>query len=89
LNLEEVVSNIDYPQITSEAGIEGTVIMYVEIDENGEITKKQALTQPCSQMNKSVEKALKDLKFEPAKNTAGESIASSVRIPFEFKLTVD
>ena len=89
LNLDEVVNNIKYPTVTNEAGIEGTVIMYVKIDDEGNITESTALTKPCSQMIKSVESAMKDLKFEPAKDAAGHAIASAVRIPFEFKLTVD
>ncbi len=89
LNLDEVVSNIDYPKVTNEAGIEGTVIMYVKIDAEGNISESTALTHPCSQMIKSVKSAMIDLKFEPAKDSDGVAVASAVRIPFEFKLTVD
>ncbi|MFY0606042.1 MAG: TonB family protein [Cyclobacteriaceae bacterium] len=89
VNLDEVVDKIDYPRVTNEAGVEGVVIMYVKIDAEGNITENTALTHPCSQMIKSVETAMKDLKFEPAKNSEGAAIASSVRIPFEFKLTID
>lgn len=89
INLDKIVGSIDYPKVSNENGVEGTVLMYVEIDEKGNISNTTALSFPCSHLKESVEKALMKLKFEPAKNHLGEAVASSVRIPFEFELTVD
>lgn len=89
LNLDQVAKNISYPVVSNENAIEGTVLMYVEIDALGNVTKITALSYPCQQIRESVENALKDLKFEPAKNQSGEAVASSLRIPFQFQLKVD
>lgn len=89
INLNEVVESIKYPNMSNQMGIEGTVLMYVEIDAQGNVANSTALAYPCSSIKKSVEVALENLKFEPAKNIAGEAVASSLRIPFEFELSVD
>ncbi len=89
LNLDEVVKNMTYPTATNAAGVEGTVIMYLEIDADGNVADNTALAYPCTQLKESVELALKDLKFEPAKDSDGNAIASKLRIPFEFELTID
>ncbi len=89
LNLEEVTQNIKYPKKSNEAGKEGYVLVYVEIDENGKVTNKTPLTCPCKGLMKSALNAVEDLKFEPATDAKGEAYKSGVRIPFKFELTLD
>ena len=89
INLDEIAESIKYPTVSNESGIEGTVIMYLEIDAEGNISNTTALAYPCSKLKETVELALNDLKFEPAKNIEGEAVASALRIPFEFELKID
>ncbi|RED93204.1 energy transducer TonB [Marinoscillum furvescens] len=89
LNMEAVARTISYPASSNTAGIEGKVLLYVEIDAKGEVTKTTTLSAPCSKLKTEAENAAKKLKFEPARNSAGEAVASGVRIPFEFELTIE
>lgn len=89
LNLQEVASNISYPSDSHLNGIEGVVMMRVDIDADGNVSEQKALSYPCSRLKEAVETAVADLKFEPAKNAFGEAVASSVKIPFEFELKID
>lgn len=89
LNLDEVASNIEYPSESTHNGVEGTVLMKIEIDENGNIKSKEAISYPCSKLKEVVELAVEDLKFEPAKNGFGQAVTSTVKIPFAFELEID
>ncbi|MEQ8581329.1 MAG: energy transducer TonB [Marinoscillum sp.] len=89
INLEEVAESIKYPTVSNQSGVEGKVIMYLEIDAEGNISSTTALAYPCSKLKETVELALNDLKFEPAKNAEGEAVASALRIPFDFELKID
>lgn len=89
VNLKEVAINLEYPVDSKINGTEGTVLMYVEIDENGKVSSKTALAYPCNKLREAAEKAVDNLKFEAAIDASGQAIKSGVRIPFEFKLTID
>lgn len=89
LNLDEVASNIEYPAESNHHGMEGTVMMKIEIDAEGNIANKEAVSFPCNKLKEAVELAVKDLKFEPAKNGFGQAVASTVQIPFAFELKID
>lgn len=88
-NLSDVMRKIDYPLTSRENGVEGRVVILVKINEEGEVTSNKVITSPCHNLSAAVEKAIQDLKFSPAKNANGENIASSLKIPIDFKLTVD
>lgn len=88
-NLSEVMSNINYPLVSRENGVEGRVVVLVKINQDGGVTSNEVITSPCKNLSGAVEKAIMNLKFSPAKNQLGENIASSLRIPIDFKLTVD
>lgn len=89
INLDEIAANIDYPTSSNEDGIEGVVMMKIEIDAEGNISEQTALSYPCNKLKEAVETAVKNLKFEPATNAFGQAVASSVKIPFEFELKID
>lgn len=89
LNLNEVASSIEYPAESNENGVEGTVLMKLSIDAEGNVSNKSAVSYPCSKLKDAVELAVKDLKFEPARNAFGQSVASTVKIPFAFELSID
>ncbi|MEQ8474027.1 MAG: TonB family protein [Marinoscillum sp.] len=89
LNLQEVASTIEYPTATNEGGIEGTVMMEIEIDAQGNVSEKTALSYPCTRLKEVVEAAVADLKFEPARDAFGDAMASTLKIPFQFELKID
>lgn len=88
-NLKEVSESIQYPLLSNQEGVEGTVLFYVELDENGKVTSKTALSFPSEQLRDAAEKAIDDITFTPAKDENGNTIASGLRIPFQFELKVD
>lgn len=89
INLEEIVKTIEYPTATKAMAVEGKVLMLVNIDAEGNVVGKTALSYPCSKLKAEVEKALEGLKFEPARDKDGLAVASSVRLPIDFELTID
>lgn len=89
LNLDEVASTIEYPTESNQHGVEGTVMMKFEIDAEGNIASKEAISYPCNNLKKAVELAVKDLKFEAAKNGFGQAVSSTIQIPFAFELQID
>ncbi|MFY0598390.1 MAG: energy transducer TonB [Cyclobacteriaceae bacterium] len=88
-NLSEVVNNIDYPMESRENGVEGRVVVLVKINKTGEVVSNKVLSSPSSSLTEAVNESMKDLKFTPAKNAEGENIPTSVKIPIDFKLTID
>lgn len=88
-NLKEVSENIQYPLLSNQEGVEGTVLFYVELDENGKVTSKTALSFPSQQLKEAAEKAIDKIEFTAAKDETGKAIASGLRIPFQFELKVD
>ncbi len=89
LNLQEVVSKMEYPKESNLKGIEGIVLMKLKIDEQGHVTAKTAISYPCNTLKVAVEQAVDNLQFEPARNGLGMAVASSVKIPFAFELEVE
>ncbi len=88
-NLTEVISNIEYPLSSRINAVEGRVVVLVKINEAGEVVSNRVIATPCKNLQVAVEKAMMDLKFSPARNANGENIASTVKIPIDFKLTID
>jgi len=88
-NLKEVCKEIAYPISSKLNGMEGTVLMYVTVNEEGKVIEKTALSYPCLQLKAAAEKAIDNLKFEPAKDLNGNAVTSNVRVPFYFELTAE
>lgn len=88
-NLDEVIQSIKYPTATRESGTEGLVLVILQINEDGTVNTSNVISSPCSQLKAEVERATKDLIFEPAKDEKGMTVASTVRLPIQFTLTID
>ncbi|MFT6867214.1 MAG: TonB family protein [Cyclobacteriaceae bacterium] len=88
-NLTEVISNIEYPLSSRENGVEGRVMVLVKVNAKGEVTASKVISTPCKNLQTAVEEGMLNLKFSPARNANGEFIASTVKIPIDFKLTID
>lgn len=87
-NYKEVVSKIEYPQVSKEQGIEGKVIVAINIDAMGNIKDYKFLSSPCPNLSKAVENSIKNLEFAPATDKDGNAIAGKVVLPVDFKLTL-
>ncbi|MEQ8904259.1 TonB family protein [Ekhidna sp.] len=87
-NYQEVISTIEYPQVCKEKGIEGKVIVTLKIDKEGKVINHRFEEYPCSDLRDAVKAKLSDLNFEPAKNSAGQSVVGLIAVPVNFKLTI-
>ena len=88
-NLQEVISGIVYPPSLRETGVEGKVIVVLKINNEGKTIETKYTSYTSIQLKEAVEVALEDLEFTPARNSDGEAIATSIRIPINFELTID
>jgi TonB family protein len=77
-----------YPEIAKRAGIEGTVWVKIQLDENGKV--REALVQKSSTPDLGFEEAAmaaaKSFEFSPARKNQ-QPVAVWVTIPFHFKLS--
>ncbi|MEP4534263.1 MAG: energy transducer TonB [Cyclobacteriaceae bacterium] len=88
-NLSEVINSIEYPMVSRENGVEGRVVVLVRINEEGNVTSSEVISTPCNNLKAAVEDAITDLHFTPAKNAKGEAVATAIKIPIDFELTID
>jgi len=78
--------NVDYPEIGRKAGMEGTVLLHVRIEENGTIKYIKVLRSlDIDSFTKSAIKAVKAVQWEPAKQR-DKAIAVWVSVPIKFEL---
>ena len=87
-NYKEVLSQIEYPQVCKEKGIEGKVIVSLKVDADGNLVSHEFITYPCSDLKGVVTEALPKLKFSPAINQHGDAVAGRITMPINFKLTI-
>lgn len=85
LNMREVQRRIGYPQAARDAGVGGTVVMRVLVDEKGNYLRHKLINQAHPLLVEAVEQHLSLLEFEPAVQS-GKPIKFWVNIPFNFKL---
>lgn len=85
LNLNAVKKNIGYPQIAKDAGIEGSVVVRILVDKNGDYRDHRIIKPVHPILSKEVEAHLKELKFTPGIQS-GKPIKVWVTIPFQFRL---
>ncbi|MBV6644308.1 MAG: TonB family protein [Cyclobacteriaceae bacterium] len=88
-NLNDVISQIEYPKTLRDNFVEGSVVVVVKICEKGNLKDYRIRKSSDPLFQASVENALDDLQFQPATNTSGEYVESRISIPFEFKLNFD
>lgn len=88
LNYKEVISDIEYPQVCKEKGIEGQVLVTLKIDQFGKVINHRFESYPCTDLRDAVKKVLPNLNFTPAKNSNGEAVVGLIAVPVNFKLTI-
>ncbi|WP_462248532.1 energy transducer TonB [Ekhidna sp.] len=87
-NYKEVISQIEYPQVSKEKGVEGVVIVTLKIDKLGNVINHEFDSYPCTDLRDAVKSVIKDLKFQPAKDANGKEVVGKIAVPVNFKLTI-
>lgn len=87
-NYKEVISQIEYPQVCKEKGIEGQVVVTLKIDEAGNVINHEFGSYPCTDLRDAVKDVIKDLKFKPAKDKNGNAVVGKIAVPVNFELTI-
>jgi TonB family protein len=84
---EAIQKHLKYPEIARKAGIEGTVMVELLIDENGNIGYTKILESLGSDngCDEAAIHALKSCIWLPAQKD-GKSVAVSIKVPVQFKL---
>lgn len=85
VNMADIKKAIGYPQVAKDAGIKGTVVVRVLVDELGRYKRHKVINQEHPILAKAVEKQIHKLNFTPAIQ-GGKSIPFWVNIPFTFTL---
>lgn len=83
--MSAIQKNIHYPEIARRAGIEGTVYITVDIDENGNVTNTNVLQGIGSGCDEAAIDAIKQVKFKPAIRD-NIPVKYKITIPIKFKL---
>ncbi|MEM7372783.1 MAG: TonB family protein [Bacteroidota bacterium] len=85
INIQEVRQQIGYPTVAKNAGIEGTVVMRVLVDKEGNYKRHRVISSPHPLLGKQVEKQIHNLRFTPALQ-GNTPMDFWVNIPFKFDL---
>ncbi len=85
VDVSQIASNIVYPRIAKEAGIEGTVILEVLIGPDGKIAKLKVINSDNAILNEAAISAVKKSTYTPGIQN-GNPCACWVSIPIEFNL---
>ncbi|MEZ4774921.1 MAG: energy transducer TonB [Bacteroidia bacterium] len=83
INYMEVSNAIGYPSVAKEAGIEGSVIVRVLVDEHGNYLKHKVISQAHPLLGRSCDSYVNNLYFTPAVRD-GQPVKFWVNIPFHF-----
>ncbi|MBM3319296.1 MAG: energy transducer TonB [Candidatus Eisenbacteria bacterium] len=81
--MEKRIFRPDYPALARQAGIEGTVVAKVYIDEKGRVIRVEIVQSPAEIFNEPVKQALFKSEFYPAKQR-DIPVKSRILVPFEF-----
>ena len=75
-----------YPEIAQEAGIEGTVVVQVFVDDNGRVKETLILKGiPNTGLDEAASEAIRTVRFRPAKQRE-RAVGVWISIPVNFRL---
>jgi protein TonB len=78
--------NLVYPEIARTAGIEGEVILHIQIDDTGEVkTVKVVKSLNLTELDEAAINAVRSVKWKPAKQR-DMAIAVWISVPIQFSL---
>ena len=84
VNLAQIKSSIDYPEIAVQAGIEGRVTVKVLVNKQGRVVDIGKITGPVV-FHDEVSEKVRDLQFTPGLQN-GKPVNVWVTVPFSFNL---
>ena len=85
INLDEVKSEIGYPQEARDGGEQGLILLKVEIDKEGNYVSHELLESASDILANAVQAQVSNVRFEPGTKD-GQPTVFSVTIPFSFRL---
>jgi outer membrane biosynthesis protein TonB len=86
INFGEVIKAIEYPVECRKQGIEGKIVVSLQVSKEGQLKYYEFLSFPCEELRNAVEGALPELKFSPATNAEGEPIDGMLSFYVDFEI---
>ncbi len=84
-----ISSNVMYPEIALENGIEGTVVVQFVIEKDGSITDIKVVRDPGGGLGREAERVIKEMpKWSPGRQK-GEPVRVKMSAPIRFRLKRD
>ncbi|MDP5169824.1 MAG: energy transducer TonB [Bacteroidia bacterium] len=85
LNYQQVLESIQYDRRALEAGLEGTVVLQIQVDKNGQYFSHKVMNEANPLLVEAVEAQVHHLQFR-APEFHGEAVSAIVSVPFRFRL---
>jgi protein TonB len=76
---------VPYPDEARRAGVEGTVVLSITVDTEGNVVASKIISGPGYGLNEAARDALKRFKFHPAVKN-GESVSTELKYSYTFVL---
>lgn len=83
--LESLYSNLSYPKLARQSGIEGKVIVQFVVDENGDVTKPEVIRDIGGGTGDAAIEALESTEWKPGKQD-GNKVSVRFQVPIRFQL---
>lgn len=78
--------NLVYPEIARKAGVEGRVVVYAQVDENGSVLRTRVVQSlGPNGCDEAAENAIRSVKWKPAKQR-DRAVKVWIAVPVEFRL---
>ncbi len=77
---------VDYPESARHLGLEGKVKLLLHIDRDGRVSKVEVVSGLHPELDRAAVAAAKSARYEPARDTRGRPMASTVTVTVRFEL---
>ncbi len=89
LNLKEYIDALGYPKELKSRGIEGKVLVKLEVSATGELLDHTVIHATSDEFAAICLSRLGELKFQPAVDDSGVEVDSSIYLPVRFELALN
>ena len=86
--MEAIYNNLEYPETARESGIEGVIVMAIEVGEDGYVTDARVQQEIGDGTSEAAIEAIETTNWEPAIEN-GTPVASTMQMPIRFQLLDD
>ena len=80
-----VVRNLTYPETARKSGTEGRVLVWINVDTNGEVINDRIVESVNSEVDSAARTAILKTEWTPAIHK-GEAVSAWIAVPVDFKL---